>query len=120
MSASQQRRKKADTESGEKAAGLDATDEGLRTAAMMGDADKVASLLAEANQAAGAPKLLDINSADDHGLTALLYAVIAGHPKCVAALLEAGADKAREDVSGCTALDWARDEGRDDIVKLLE
>ena len=57
---------------------------------------------------------------EDDGRTPLLAAVEGGQRKIVKLLLNAGADPNRADEEGRTALDIARQEGRGEIVQLLE
>lgn len=97
---------------GEGAKALDESENGLRSAAMMGEESQLVALLAL--------KTIDVNAADDHGLTALSYATIAGQSACVGHLLKAGAATNLKDVSSMTALEWAKEEGHADIVALLE
>ena len=91
---------------------FDKSEDGLRSAAMMGDESQLVALLGL--------KTLDVNAADDHGLTPLLYAAIAGQSTCVGHLLKAGASTNLKDMSSMTALEWAKEEGHADVVALLE
>ncbi|HEY1052447.1 MAG TPA: ankyrin repeat domain-containing protein [Prosthecobacter sp.] len=63
----------------------------------------------------------DINAQDDRGKTVLSrYAMAGGDIKMIKWLLEHGADKSIPDENGDTPLDWARENGHAEIVKLLE
>ncbi len=64
----------------------------------------------------------DVNAQDGRGITPLMAAVSSDsqNPKVVEALLKAGANPARLDVYGDSALDWARKSGYPDAVRLLE
>lgn len=122
VTASQQRKKsggkgegKGESEGRAPAEGtkaFDKSEDGLRSAAMMGDESQLVALLGL--------KTLDVNAADDHGLTPLLYAAIAGQSTCVGHLLKAGASTDLKDMSSMTALEWAKEEGHADVVALLE
>jgi ankyrin repeat protein len=54
------------------------------------------------------------------GMTALMLAVERGHLDSVRALLEHGADVNLRDDQGSTALEHAKKQGRDELVRLLE
>ena len=82
----------------------------LISAAMGGHASTLSRLLA---------KGLQINTKNLLSRTALMYAAEEGHTAAVEVLLKHGADKAIQ-VLGVTALELAKDNGHQDIVKLLE
>jgi len=68
---------------------------------------------------------IDIDHVNHLGWTALLEAVILGdggpaHVEIVRMLLQAGADRSIADRDGVTALEHAREQGYDDMVRLLE
>ena len=54
---------------------------------------------------------------NEDGWTALMYASLFGYIEIVKELIKAGVDI--KDRYGDTALDWAKDEGHNDIVELL-
>ena len=62
----------------------------------------------------------DINSNNDKGITALMYASQEGHKDIVELLLQKGADITLKNHEGKTALDIAKDKGFTEIVTLLE
>ena len=57
---------------------------------------------------------------DETGWSALIAAAARGHANTVAALLRGGADPAVRSKDGKTALDMARGEGHQEVVKVLE
>ena len=80
-----------------------------------GDAQQVRALLQD-----GA----EINSKDQHGLTALMLAVINQHAEIVRLLVRADADvgiraAGAPGLENKTALDLARDAGRQEIIAIL-
>jgi ankyrin repeat protein len=52
---------------------------------------------------------------DTHGVTPLQLACLKGHPTCVCALLEGGADPHMTDVDGDSALHWAGQGGNEKV-----
>jgi hypothetical protein len=52
---------------------------------------------------------------DAHGVTPLQLACLKGHPTCVSALLEGGADPHMTDVDGDSALHWAGQGGNEKV-----
>lgn len=62
---------------------------------------------------------LDYNIADDEGRTAVIYAAIGNHHKCLSILLKNGALVGHLDCSGRTALHWACYYGSKKTAKLL-
>lgn len=63
----------------------------------------------------------DVNMQDDRGRTALSRIAMGGRGvEMIKWLLAHGADKSIPDENGDTALDWARENGHAEIVKLLE
>ena len=60
-----------------------------------------------------------VDSPSTSGLTPLILASRAGHAKTVALLLDRGADPTARDLSGRTALDWAIELRRRDVITLL-
>ena len=61
----------------------------------------------------------DVN-ADADGITAMKIAIMFNRPENAQILADAGADIDATDEDGKTALDYAREKGRDEIVLLLE
>ncbi len=61
----------------------------------------------------------DVNCADVHGNSALMWATNAGHIDIVRLLLEQGADVNHADNNGNTALIWAARHGHEDIARML-
>lgn len=89
----------------------------LLEAAEDGDLEKLQFLISNGE---------DINSADDEGYTALMYACNQGHYPIVECLIEQGADLNLTDAAGWAALDFATlslEEGRkipnQDIIDLM-
>ena len=62
----------------------------------------------------------DITKKTEEGDSALACAVWSGQAKMVQMVLEKGIDPAETGVHGKTALDWAREGGRGDIIELLK
>jgi hypothetical protein len=62
----------------------------------------------------------NVNTTDENGKTALMYAAENGHSKTVKTLLEKGADLTIKSKNGKTALMHAREAGMKDIAKVLE
>jgi len=65
---------------------------------------------------------VDLEIADDWGRTPLMWAATSKGAEgynAAAVLLEAGADPLAEDKSGATALTWAMEAGRKDIMELI-
>lgn len=60
-----------------------------------------------------------VNAQDRFGVTPLMQAVIGNNPAAVRTLIAAGANLKLRDLHGDTALDLARQLGRDDIERLL-
>lgn len=60
------------------------------------------------------------NLVDKHNYSTLMWSCGYGNKKIIKLLLEYGADKTIKNDRGQTALDVARKEGFDDVVKLLE
>ena len=85
--------------------------EALLSAAKVGNADTVKSLLASRNA--------DVNGVDADGNTALIEAARFGHDEVVTALLIAKADVNRKNRDGKTALMLAAEGGHDEVVRLL-
>jgi len=84
--------------------------ERLMEASLRGNSDVAELLLA---------KGADINAKDDHGFTALMWAVVGGHFHAVKLLLDKGADINAKNNNGQTALMHAALGGEVDAVKLL-
>lgn len=61
----------------------------------------------------------DVNVVDEHGRTALHYAVMQGHAEVVDALLLAGADPSLTDPRGESAIEMARRQRRGAILAQL-
>lgn len=61
----------------------------------------------------------DVDAFNNTGLTALMEASFWGHRDAAEVLLAGGADVTAIDCAGRTALDWAKREGREEIVRLL-
>jgi hypothetical protein len=61
----------------------------------------------------------NINAQDEHGMTALHYAVKSGEPAVVKLLLQAGANVLARARSGETPVDIARSEGKDSLLALM-
>ncbi|MBW3564649.1 MAG: ankyrin repeat domain-containing protein [Acidobacteria bacterium] len=62
---------------------------------------------------------IEIDIRDGEGRTPLMHAAEMGCDRCVALLLDAGADPALEDLSGSTAIELARERQFSNIVSLL-
>lgn len=62
----------------------------------------------------------DVNAVGDMGCTPLHEAAVRGQVEVVAFLLENGADPGIKNEFGKTAVDWARDEKHDAVVRLLQ
>lgn len=62
----------------------------------------------------------DVNCRDDNGDTALIVSVKYNNVKTVEVLLKHGADASLCDTTGKTALDYAKENGNDEIIKLLD
>ena len=65
-------------------------------------------------------KNFKINCLDNEFVTPLHEAARAGNLEFVKYLVEKGADINKQDIEGSTALDYAIDEDRDDVIKYLE
>jgi hypothetical protein len=63
---------------------------------------------------------IEVNAADADGLTALHYAVIIGSAGLARTLLAAGADPSKCDVDGESPISMAREDGKDELVAILE
>eukprot|EP00042_Codosiga_hollandica_P034654 m.244592 g.244592 ORF g.244592 m.244592 type:complete len:264 (+) comp54465_c0_seq8:136-927(+) len=63
---------------------------------------------------------IDFNAIDSDGSTALMWAVYVGPKDPVQVLLARGANARLQDAQGLTALDYARREGKADVVAILE
>ncbi len=85
--------------------------------------DKQLLLQAATASAAGLQILIrrgaHVNAQDRFGVTPLMQAVIGNNPAAVRTLIAAGANLKLRDLRGDTALDLARQLGRDDIERLL-
>ena len=86
-------------------------EQSLRDGALVGQAEAVRNLLAEATT--------DLDAADGTGGTALMYAVKGGHDEIVRMLLEAGASVDPRNQAGETALHLAARYGRTASADLL-
>lgn len=75
---------------------------------------------AEAVDALIRAKGVDLNLDNNDGMTALMYAAQSGSLHIVQALVKAGADQTVQDRTGRTALDWAQDSNRQDVVNFLQ
>ncbi|MFC1659152.1 ankyrin repeat domain-containing protein [Pseudomonadota bacterium] len=84
------------------------TDESLISAARRGDLTAVRRIL-----------VLDVNYSDEHGWTALMYAVKGGHDEVVKYLMRRGAHFDQPDSSGWTPLMRAAREGHNEIVQIF-
>lgn len=82
----------------------------LHQAAGSGQADAIASLIAEGR---------DVNELDSDGWTPLMHAVYYGYAPTVRELLRLGADPNIQDEQKWTALHYAADTGRADIAQFL-
>ena len=83
----------------------------LHSVANMGHAE-IAKTLLDAG--------IDADATDPSGFTPLHFAAYGGHIDVVKALLEAGANKnKRDDINSLSAIEWAQQGGRQDIVNLL-
>jgi hypothetical protein len=71
--------------------------------------------VAELLLAAGA----DPNPQDSDGVSALMEAVATDHSELIGTLLSYGADPALKDARGRTAMDLARQKGKEDAIALL-
>ena len=85
--------------------------EALLSAARVGNADTVKSLLASRNA--------DVNGVNADGNTPLIEAARFGHDEVVTALLIAKADVNAKNREGKTALMLAAEGGHDEVVRLL-
>lgn len=86
----------------------------LAMAASNGNVDLVKRLLA------GKPKeYVDVNTPDEDGTPALIYASCFGHETVVKALIDAGADVEKQDRNHWSALTWAMTNRHKAIAKLL-
>lgn len=96
----------------------------LHLAAMQGDRELTAALLAAKGGQGAAPAdgpAIDVNAADRQGRTALLCATMEGHTEVVKLLVEEGeADLSVKDLNGADALEWAVDLEHFEIVQLLQ
>jgi ankyrin repeat protein len=63
---------------------------------------------------------VEIDAADSDGMTATMYAAALGHPDCLLALKEAGADLNLQNKQGRTAWWYAHRENRDECLELLK
>ena len=62
----------------------------------------------------------DINTANNTGVTALIFATMYNQQAVVQLLLKHAADNSLKDDSGKTALDYANEKGFNDLIKLLK
>jgi ankyrin repeat protein len=62
---------------------------------------------------------IEVNAKDIDDWTALHYAACYGRPAIAKRLLEGGADPTLRDIDGRTAIDWAREQGKSEVVALL-
>ena len=83
----------------------------LHWAAERGQADAVRELLAAR---------VPVDTENKQGATPLMKATVAGSAPCVDLLLAAGADPKRQDYTGRSALDYARDKRQTAIVQRLQ
>ncbi|EAQ86647.1 hypothetical protein CHGG_07900 [Chaetomium globosum CBS 148.51] len=83
-------------------------------AASNGNVDSVNKILS-----GKARQYIDINTPDDEGTPALIYASCFGHESVVQALLDAGADVNKQDRNQWSALMWAMTNRHKGIAKLL-
>jgi ankyrin repeat protein len=86
-------------------------DEEFLKACRDGDLKKVKQLLKEG---------VDVNTKDEDGWTALMYACLKGEKKVAEFLIEKGVDVNAKDKNGRTALMIAKENGYDEIFKLLK
>lgn len=86
-------------------------EETLLDASLFGDGDVIEKLL---------DKNVNVNVQDDVGNTALILASIEGHITVVDMLLKANARKDILNKHGMSALDYARDKRRKEVIKMLE
>ena len=61
----------------------------------------------------------NVDSQDEDGWTALMFAACAGYPSSVAALLDAGANASLKNKEGASAHDLAQERGYDDVIRAL-
>ena len=93
----------------------------LHLAAMQGDRELTAALLAVKGHGATGGAAIDVNAVDRQGRTALLCATMEGHTEVVKLLVEEGeADLSVKDLNGADALEWAVDLEHFEIVQLLQ
>ncbi len=86
-------------------------DDMLLTAAQLGDIDRVRLAIA---------KGANLNYQDEHGGTALHWAVFYGYKDIVQLLLMQGANPLIKDKDGITPIDVARINNKKEMLKLLE
>ena len=60
-----------------------------------------------------------VDAEDAHGWTPLMYAARDGHTTCVQYLLNAGADKDKENANRFKALTYASERGHSEVMQLL-
>jgi hypothetical protein len=90
---------------------------GLTLASMQGDASRVAELINYSKN--GKKRECSIDSKDEYGLTALMYAATYGHNNIVVELLKNGANPNLKNKFGATALMLASGSGYADVVTIL-
>jgi len=87
-----------------------------RTALMFAASGPFPETVTSLLEAGADPNLVDTK---EHW-TALMFAAAEGNTKVVQTLLKHGADASKKDVDGDTALNFARDNGHNDVVQILQ